>query len=87
MERCAVGFVKPVAGVQRQKFYFRSVWQIRRLVHDKSTFSDTRFNSHAEKRSTWRAVQQELAADGRPARSLASQRMLRVVRLRVKPNL
>ena len=60
-----VGLIEPVARVQRQQLDFRSIRQVRRFVHDKPAFTDTRLDGHEAERNTRRAAQQALAADGR----------------------
>ena len=58
VESRTISFIEPIARIQQQELNFCSVWQIRRLVHDDSTFSDVHFNSHVRKRSTGLAAQQ-----------------------------
>jgi len=63
VERRTVGFIEPIARIKRQKFQFRTLGQIRRLVDDQSPGVDTCLDGHAEERTTRTAAQQALAAD------------------------
>ena len=63
VERCAVCFIKPVPGIERQEIYFGSFWQIGGLVYDKSTVSNMCLDHHGGECNTGRAAQQNVAAD------------------------
>src|SRR5437773_6720212 len=62
-----VGLVQPVAGVQRQELYFRSVRQVRRFIHDKPALPHARLDGHTEERNTRRPPQQTLHPTRRDA--------------------
>ena len=42
-----IGFIEPIAGIERQQFHFRSVGQICRLVDEQATAAYTSFDGHA----------------------------------------
>src|SRR2546428_13939262 len=73
VECCSYRFIQPVAGVERQQIYFGSIWQIGRLVNDKSTFSDMCLDDHGIECNTRRAAQQNVAA----AKPLATATQIR----------
>ena len=64
MKRRTIGVIEPITRVEGQQLQFRTLRQIRRLVDDQPSGTDTCLDSHGNESSIGRAAQQALAAVG-----------------------